>query len=119
MLAPVKDSEESDDESDCSLPEELNESDEQMQSQPLNLKEHHQYPPIGQTLDKMITYLCTKVIPPLIPQDVCNEVQLTGIRKIAPFENHCQICPSHPPLNKELLITQAGKLLTLQGLIEG
>ena len=79
----------------------------------------HLYPPSGQSLERMMGYLRTKLIPEELPQQFLSEAALMSIGSLTPVETHCQLCPSHPPLNSQLLITSSGTLVTLQGVKRG
>ena len=79
----------------------------------------HVYPPSGQLLERMMSYLRTKPIPVELPQQLLSEAGLMSIECVTPIETHCELCPSHPPLNVPLLITSSGTLVTLQGVKRG
>ncbi|XP_039608198.1 uncharacterized protein LOC120528177 isoform X2 [Polypterus senegalus] len=79
------------------------------------------YPPKGDGLVKMVTYLYHKKrIPAILPTEVCAPPDFHNFPKhLIPAETSCSLCPGIVPLTDPVLISSKAKIVTFYGTVEG
>ncbi|KAK0131592.1 hypothetical protein N1851_033697 [Merluccius polli] len=81
-------------------------------------EENAQYPPEGNILRQMLTYIFEhKKIPTVLPPDKLRPDKYP--EQLFPSELFCMECPAGTPLSEAVLITSKAKILTVTNVIEG
>ncbi|CAL9704226.1 unnamed protein product [Knipowitschia caucasica] len=79
------------------------------------------YPPQGEDLRRTVTYIhINKKLPGELPSyfsGLSSEADLP--KHLIPKEEVCPECPGNIPLGEPIIITQAAKIITVKGVIEG
>lgn len=78
------------------------------------------YPPSDQQLKQLVEYLYFhKRLPENIPDDLTKPKTTTDfLTELHPKETTCTVCPGSVQLGKSSKITQNGKIITMNGIIE-